>query len=83
MSKEDITSNWIDPDDAPPLTRAYFERAEIREGDTVVRRGRPRSVNPKQPVSLRLDQDVIDWFKNEGAGWQTRINEELRKVAGI
>lgn len=83
MKDNNITNNWIDPDDAPPLTREYFERAEIRDGDTIVRRGRPRSVNPKQPVSLRLDQDVIDWFKNEGAGWQTRINDELRKVAGI
>lgn len=83
MSKENITSNWIDPDDAPPLTREYFERAEIREGDIVIRRGRPKSTNPKQPVSLRLDKDLIDWFKNGGEGWQTRINSELRKVAGI
>ena len=83
MSKQNITGNWIDPDDAPPLTREYFERAEIREGDTVVRPGRPRSTTPKQPVSLRLDRDLIDWFKNSGEGWQTRINSELRKVAGI
>lgn len=83
MNKENLTNNWIDPDDAPPLTREYFERAEIRQGDTVIRRGRPRSSNPKQPVSLRLDQDLIDWFKSSGEGWQTRINSELRKVAGI
>ena len=83
MSKENTTINWIDPDDAPPLTREYFEKAEIRKGDTVIRRGRPKSTNPKQPVSLRLDQDLVDWFKNSGEGWQTRINSELRKVAGI
>jgi uncharacterized protein (DUF4415 family) len=83
MSKENITSNWIDPDDAPPLTREYFDRAEIRKGDTILRRGRPKSLTTKQPVSLRLDQDVVEWFKSSGEGWQTRINSELRKVAGI
>lgn len=49
MSRKNITSNWIDPDDAPPLTREYFERAEIREGDTVIRRA---DRNPQIPSSL-------------------------------
>jgi uncharacterized protein (DUF4415 family) len=48
-----------------------------------VRRGRPKIANPKQPVSLRLDREVIDWFKRTGEGWQTRINDELRKAAGL
>jgi uncharacterized protein (DUF4415 family) len=30
-------------------------------------------------VTLRLDPDVIDYFKAEGAGWQTRINAALRR----
>ena len=33
---------------------------------------------PKQPVSLRLDADVIDFFKTQGEGYQTRINAVLR-----
>ena len=33
---------------------------------------------PKQPVSLRLDADVIDFFKIQGRGYQTRINAVLR-----
>jgi uncharacterized protein (DUF4415 family) len=34
----------------------------------------------KKPVTLRLDADVIDWFKKPGGGYQTRINRALRKV---
>jgi uncharacterized protein (DUF4415 family) len=34
----------------------------------------------KQPVTLRLDADVIAWFKKSGRGYQTRINRALRKL---
>jgi len=34
----------------------------------------------KLPITLRLDADVLAWFKKKGAGYQTRINEALRKV---
>jgi len=34
-------------------------------------------------VSLRLDEEVLDKFKADGPGWQTRINEALRKAAGL
>ena len=33
---------------------------------------------PKQAVSLRLDREVMEWFKKQGRGYQTRINAELR-----
>ena len=33
----------------------------------------------KKPVALRLDADVLDWFKRGGQGYQTRINEILRE----
>ncbi|NGP16571.1 BrnA antitoxin family protein [Devosia aurantiaca] len=39
--------------------------------------GRPKSETPKVAVSLRLDQAVIDGFKADGPGWQTRMNEVL------
>lgn len=32
----------------------------------------------KKPVTLRLDTDVLDWFKSRGRGYQTRINAVLR-----
>ena len=34
----------------------------------------------KQPVTLRLDADVLAWFKKRGRGYQTRINQALRKL---
>jgi uncharacterized protein (DUF4415 family) len=34
----------------------------------------------KEPVTLRLDADVIEWFKREGQGYQTRINRALRNL---
>ena len=34
----------------------------------------------KKPVTLRLDADVLAWFKKSGRGYQTRINRTLRKV---
>jgi uncharacterized protein (DUF4415 family) len=34
----------------------------------------------KKPVTLRLDADVIAWFKKDGRRYQTRINQALRKV---
>jgi uncharacterized protein (DUF4415 family) len=71
---------WVDPDDAPELTDAFFDRAEIRQGRRIVRRGRPPLPNPKQAVKLRLDADVLATYRKTGAGWQTRINADLRKA---
>jgi uncharacterized protein (DUF4415 family) len=73
-----------DPDEIKPeLDEDWFAEADAYIGDKLVRRGRPRAENPKQPVSLRLDREVVDWFKRKGEGWQTRINDELRKAAGL
>jgi uncharacterized protein (DUF4415 family) len=37
----------------------------------------------KVPVSIRLSPEVVEHFKAGGPGWQSRIDEALRKVAGI
>lgn len=37
----------------------------------------------KETVSLRLDRDVLAHFQDDGPGWQDRINEALRRVAGL
>jgi uncharacterized protein (DUF4415 family) len=34
----------------------------------------------KKPITLRLDADVLAWFKKDGRRYQTRINQALRKV---
>ncbi len=47
------------------------------------RRGRPKSANPKLPVLLRLDKDVVAKFRQTGEGWQTRMNDALRKAVGL
>ena len=85
IEKEKNTiSSVIDPDDIKPeLNDTWFEEADAYVGSKLVRRGRPKMENPKQPVSLRLDRDLVAWFRSSGDGWQTRINDELRKVAGI
>ena len=43
----------------------------------IVRKGLKPLPN-KSLVSLRVDQDVLEWFKSQGAGYQTRINAVLR-----
>jgi uncharacterized protein (DUF4415 family) len=79
-NNETGSSIWTDPDDAPTLTAEHFERADLYEGDRLVRRGRPPSNDRKQLISLRLDQDVIEKFRATGPGWQTRINDALRQA---
>jgi uncharacterized protein (DUF4415 family) len=74
---------WIDPDDAPELTDEWFDTADYYEGDKLVRRGRPKSDSPKEALSLRLDPDVIAHYRATGPGWQSRINETLRKAAKL
>ena len=48
---------------------------------TAAKRGRPKLSNPKQPVKLRIDADVIAAYRASGAGWTTRINNILRRAA--
>ena len=56
----------IDTSDIPELHEEFFREAEIRL---------PAG---KQLVSLRVDRDVLDWFKRQGKGYQTKINAVLR-----
>lgn len=90
--RKSTKSSWIDPDDAPELTREVAQRAQIAIGRKVVReatgtltkRGRPPvGDEAKQQVTLRLAPRVIRYFKAAGGGWQTRLNETLEQyVAG-
>jgi uncharacterized protein (DUF4415 family) len=68
-------------DDAPELTDAQLNSAVLEIGGRPV--GRPRLEQPKRAVNLRLDADIVDAFRAGGAGWQTRMNEALRKAAGL
>ena len=84
MSESNVVteSSWVDPDDAPELDDDWFDRAEIRIGRKIIRRGRPPG-SAKTQVSLRLDNEVIAAFRAQGPGWQSRMNEALRKAAGV
>ncbi len=68
-------------DDAPELTDDFFDRAEVRDGDRIIRRGRPPVAGGKEAVKLRIDKDVLGRFRESGPGWQSRINDILRKAS--
>jgi uncharacterized protein (DUF4415 family) len=55
-----------DDDDIPPLGEAFWSKAQMA------------SPLKKQLISLRLDTDVIEWFKEQGPSYQTRMNQVLR-----
>jgi uncharacterized protein (DUF4415 family) len=87
----------VPDDDIPELTEEFFRNARpvrevmpelIEAAERLrVRLGRPKLAHPKEHVSLRLDPVVVKAFKEDGPGWQGRINETLlravkrRKVA--
>ena len=72
---------WVDPDDAPELTEDWFERADIYDGDKLIKRGRgrPRIEKPKEQITLRLDADVISAIRKSGPGWTGRVNDVLSR----
>ena len=68
------TSNKrVDPDN-PPWSEEML-------GPPVLKRGRgPQKAPTKVLTTVRLDADVIAFFRAQGRGYQTQINDELRKV---
>ena len=60
----------IDLSDIPEIPPAMFARGIIRRGLKPVVR--------KKQLTLRMDSDVIEWFKKQGRGYQTKINSLLR-----
>lgn len=65
-------------DELPEWTDEMFEQADVRINGKLVSRGRPKSDNPKEAISIRLSPDVLAAFREMGPGWQTRIDEVLR-----
>ncbi|WP_295049225.1 BrnA antitoxin family protein [uncultured Paracoccus sp.] len=63
---------------AKPFTEAFPASADAMRKNMG---GRPKATNPKVPVSLRLDADVVEKFKATGPGWQSRMNAALRRAA--
>ena len=79
ISKESLT-DWkrldalqdedIDLTDAPEITPEMFAKAVVRRG--------LKPPPSKQQITIRLDGDVLAWFRAQGEGYQTRINSLLR-----
>ena len=51
--------------------------ASFRKLQNLAKRGRPPKINPKKSTTIRLDSEVLDFFKSQGKGWQTKINDVL------
>jgi uncharacterized protein (DUF4415 family) len=65
-------------EEIPELGDEWFAKAEPHEGGKPVRRGRPPAGKRKQLITLRIDPDIIDAFKEGGPGWQTRMSDVLK-----
>jgi|WetSurMetagenome_2_1015567.scaffolds.fasta_scaffold290653_2 uncharacterized protein (DUF4415 family) len=63
---EDRQDEDIDFSDIPELSNAFFQNAVLR------------LPKPKAKVCIRLGQDILEWFKSQDKGYQTKINAVLR-----
>jgi uncharacterized protein (DUF4415 family) len=68
MSDEEIEAAAAGDPDAPPLDEAFWQEARV-----VL----PRPIRKKH-TGLRIDEDVLAWFRAHGPGYQTRMNAVLR-----
>ena len=62
-----VPDSDIDFSDIPEADAAFWKSAKVRLPDT-----------PKTHTNLRLDADMLEWFRAQGKGYQTRINAVLR-----
>ena len=85
--KKSSDDSW-DPDTAPEIPDEVWDRAQISIGGKIIReatgtltkRGRPPiGSQPKEQVTLRLPVEVLEYFKADGPGWQTRVSEVLER----
>lgn len=76
VNKQNLNTTY---DDIPELDDDFFQRAELKDGDTLIRAGRPKLDHPKEKVTIRFDAEVVNYFKSTGKGWQTRMNDALNQ----
>ena len=79
IENKDSMAKDFDPDTPPDLSRDGWPE---RFAKAAVRRGRPPVAKPKVSTTIRLSREVIDHFRADGKGWQTRIDEALREWIG-
>ncbi len=74
---------WTDPDEAPELTDDWFAKADLYQGEKLVRRGgRPKTAAPKEAVNIRLDPDVLAHFRGTGPGWRCASTRRCGRLQG-
>jgi uncharacterized protein (DUF4415 family) len=69
------------PGDPRQAAEAAFKAATSKPVELAVRP--PAIPNAREQVTLRIDRAVLEHFQSAGPGWQDRINEVLRKAAGL
>ena len=68
------------PGDPRSAAEAAFKTATTKPPEPMPKA--PSIPGAKEMVSLRIDCDVLEYFQEDGPGWQDRINAALRKAAG-
>jgi uncharacterized protein (DUF4415 family) len=67
------------PEDAPEITGKWIAEANLYHGKKLVRRGRPTGSGQKTQTTLRISKDVLGFFRATGPGWQTRMDNALKR----
>jgi uncharacterized protein (DUF4415 family) len=71
------------PNDPRQAAEAAFKAATAKMPEAIpIPKAPPSPPGAKETVSLRIDREVLDYFQEDGRGWQERINDALRKAAG-
>ena len=65
-----LSDKDIDKSDVPEVSPEMFARGLVRRG--------LKPTSRKQQLTIRVDGDVLDWYKRQGQGYQTKINSLLR-----
>lgn len=66
-------------DELPELDEAFFEHADLYEGEKLIRAGRPKAASRKVLLSVRYSPEVVEYFRATGRGWQTRMDDALKE----
>ena len=66
MSEEEIEAKALADLDAQPTDETFWTDAEVRR------------LEKKAPISVKLDPDLVEWFKSHGTDYQSRINKVLK-----
>jgi uncharacterized protein (DUF4415 family) len=75
--------NRFRPTDALSVAEAVFKPAPPPTVEPVATKKRAKIPISKEQVSLKLDSDLLAYFQEDGPGWQERINDTLRRAAGL